>query len=901
MSASHLSRFLPLGLLVCLLGQPLRAAEADDARLALRTASALYDNIRTAELPNGLRIYLKPIPTSTAVTTYVVYKVGSADEEKSFTGLSHYLEHLMFKGTARLAPGDIDRITFRAGGSNNAFTTTDLTAYHFTMPAGRWRPALEIEADRMRNLRVDKAHEFDKEKGAVISELAGNEDTAWDLEYKAMLPLLFGKAHPYGHPVIGLREHVHAADEKVIKAHYDRWYHPNNASLVMVGGFDPDEALAAIRKLFGDIPRGKLPPRRPLPRKEPKLPARLEMKSKFSAPRLLVAYPAVKVGDPDQPALAVLEAVLGQGKRSRLYHSLVDGSAVASSVSVDFTASRYPGSFLFQVDVLPDKDRGRVEKLLLAELARVREKPVGAAELKRVRAQLLTSTIFSRESTDGLADSIGRAVTNADLDFARKYLPRLLAVTAADVQRVAKKYLGPNRSVTIWSLPGAGEKSTSAARVPRRTLARADRASATGFDLKKASRVELPNGLVVVCFENHRLPLFEAHTTLREASLYQPTDKLGVSTLTSSLLDEGTADHTAEQIAETIEGVGGSLSSSSVRTLSPHRKLGLGLLLECLSRPSFPNDAVARNKARLLSEIQESEVLPSTRASRAFRAAIYGKNPLGLPLSGTLKTAKTLTRDDCAAYHKKVFVPNNLILVLVGDFDTKEMLAEVRRLTGGWKKNGLPPLKLPAPPTPEKFTQKVLTMPRASQVYVYLGELGIRRNDPDYYKLLVMDYILGTGPGFTDRLSARLRDREGLAYTVSGSITSSAGQHRGLFTCYIGTDASKFLQAKKLFLEELKRIRETKPTAKELDDARAYLTGSRLLQFATSSGIAGQLLAIERYGLGFSYLEDFRKAVNAVTAEDVRAVARKHIHPDRMTLVAAGPIDENGKPLKAKE
>jgi zinc protease len=881
----------------------LRAAEPDDARLALRTASALYDGIRTAELPNGLRVYLKPIPGSTAVTTLVAYKVGSADEDKTFTGLSHYLEHLMFKGTDKLKPGDIDRITFRAGGSNNAYTTTDFTAYHFTLPAGSWRPALMVEADRMRNLRVDLAHEFDKEKGAVIAELAMNEDSAWDLEYKAMLPLLFGKDHPYGHPVIGLAKHVKDADEKVITAHYNRWYHPNNASLIVVGGFDPDEALATIRKLFSDIPRGKLPPRKTVPEKGPTLPARFEMKSRFSVPRLLVGYPAVRIGDPDQPALNVLEAILGQGKRSRLYRSLVEGATVASSVSADFTPGRYPGYFALYVDLLPDKDRARVEKLLLAEVAKLRDKPVDESELKRVREQLLTSTIFARESTYGLANGIAQAVTTADLDFARKYLPRLLAVTAADVQRVARKYLDPQRSVALWSIPPA-KRSTGALPSSQRTrAARAGKGEPGGFDLKKAQRVELPNGLVVVCFENHRLPLFEAQLALREGSLYQSDDKLGVASLTTSLLDEGTTKHTGAEISEAIESVGGVLSvtSGTVRVLSPHRKLGLGLLLECLSSPTFPADALARNKAQLLSQIEESETLPDTRARRAFRSAVYGKSPLGRPPSGTLKTVKGLTRDDCLSFHRKVFVPNNMILVLVGDFDTKDILAEVKRLTATWKKTELPRLELPPLQQPEKFTQKILSMPQASQLYVYLGELGIRRNDPDYYKLLVMDYILGTGPGFTDRLSGRLRDREGLAYTVSGSITSSAGLHPGLFTCYIGTAPENFARAKKLLIEELNRIRDTKPNAQELADAKTYLVGSRLLQFATSGGIAGQLLSIERYGLGFGYLDDFRKAVDAVTAEDVQAVARKHIHPERMTLVAAGPIDSSGKVVKEKE
>src|SRR5262249_52185478 len=219
------------------------------------------------------------------------------------TGLAHYLEHLMFKGTAKIKPGDIDRLTFRLGASNNAFTTTDYTAYHFTLPAGKWRPALEVEADRMRNLRVDKEHEFDKEKGAVINELAGNEDQPWDLESKAILPLLFGKKSPYGHPVIGEREHVRAATAEVIKAYYDRWYHPNNAAAILVGGRGPKEAREAIKPLSAPTPAAKLPERKTAPETDLKRPARYEMKSKFIAPRLLLGYNTVRSGDPDEYAL----------------------------------------------------------------------------------------------------------------------------------------------------------------------------------------------------------------------------------------------------------------------------------------------------------------------------------------------------------------------------------------------------------------------------------------------------------------------------------------------------------------------------------------------------------------------------------------------------------------------
>jgi len=211
-----LSRFFlrpSFALLLCLAAFVSRAGAADekDKSAALKAATAFYEGIRAETLDNGLRVFLKPVADSPTVTVMVAYKVGSSDEDLSATGLSHYLEHLMFKGTANIKPGDIDRLTLRNGGANNAYTSEDYTIFHFDFDKERWPVALEIEADRMRNLRIDKEHEFDKEKGAVINELARNEDQPWDLEQKAILPLLFGKTGPYGHPVIGEREHVQDA------------------------------------------------------------------------------------------------------------------------------------------------------------------------------------------------------------------------------------------------------------------------------------------------------------------------------------------------------------------------------------------------------------------------------------------------------------------------------------------------------------------------------------------------------------------------------------------------------------------------------------------------------------------------------------------------------------------
>ena len=418
----------------------------------------MFKDLKTTTLDNGLRVYLLPIKGSPIVTTMVAYRVGSGDEDKDQTGLSHYLEHLLFKGTDKLMPGDIDRTTQRNGGRNNAYTSEDMTVYHFDFAADRWESALAIEADRMRNIRIDAKHEFEKEKGAVIQELAGNEDGPWDLEYKTILPLLWPKESPYSHPVIGKTEHVRGATAEIIKRHYDKWYHPNNAALVVVGGFDPDAALKKIKTLFGSIPKGELPPRKkPTFFPERKEPVRKEFESKFDVPRMMIGFNTVQVGTPEDPILDVIQDILAGGKTSRLYRKLVEDERVASEVGASNQAGRYPGWFSVNVELLQGKDRKKAEQLVFAELEKLAKEPISDAELERARRKILASFIFSRESVHSLADAISRTSTYPGGEdvakFFQNYLDAVLKVSKDDVQRVAKQYLARNQSAIVWSVP----------------------------------------------------------------------------------------------------------------------------------------------------------------------------------------------------------------------------------------------------------------------------------------------------------------------------------------------------------------------------------------------------------------------------------------------------------------
>lgn len=861
-------------------------------------------------LGNGLEVYIAPMPRATTVTTMLVYRVGSADEKLDQTGLSHYLEHLMFKGTAKLSPGDIDRVTLRNGGANNAFTSEDITAYHFDFAADRWEEALKIEADRMRNLVIDEKHEFEQEKGAVIEELNRGEDGPWDLENKALLPLLFGRDGPYGHPVIGEKGHVLQATAKTIKAHHDRWYHPNNAVLVVAGGVEAAGAMRLVKKHLEGIPRAPLPARTAPPAKLPPLPARQVIPSKFDVVRLVAGYRTVQGGHPDEAAIDFLSFILAEGRTARLYSRLVDEDGVASEVASSHTAGRHPGWMEVDVELLPDADLAETEQALLEEIDALRDKAPTVAETERARRKILASLVFEQSTVHGRAAGIATSAVHGGLARLDGYIDQVARVTPEDVQRVAGKYLVPARRAMVISKP---KTASAGLGVPRSGRAGARNARARegaravvpgGNPLEGARRVELPNGTVAWLLEQRGLPVIAARARWRELRRHEPESKAGLAELTSALLGEGSDGRTASQFATDIEDMGARIdfdsSEVSLTALSQDGKRALGLLFGALDRPDFPDESFEQMKDGQLAEILNNEKDGTARARQALFREVYGpRHYLGRASFGTRATVEKLQREDCAAFHARVMTPDNLTIAIVGDFDAGEMEKLLVEITAKARSRKAPPAPaLPRLPRPTA-SREYISIPGTAQLQFFMGHLGITRDHPDYHALLVMDHVLGTGPGFTDRLSARLRDREGLAYTVRAEICSSADRIPGVFACYIGTDPGNLERVEREFREEIDRLRREAPEPREVEDAKSYLLGSLPFRYDGPEALAGQLLAAERFGWKADHLARFREAVKAVTPRMVLEVARRHLTPDKFHLVAAGPIDrKTGKPVR---
>ena len=764
---------------------------------------------------NGLTLLVAPQKENPVVSCQIWYRVGSRDENKGETGLSHFLEHMLFKGTDRYKKGDIDKITQRNGGTNNASTWNDLTEYHFTFPADRWEAALEIESNRMRNSAF-APDEFDSERKVVLEELKiGKDDpenVLWEQVESAAFPV-----SGYHHPVIGWEEEVTNVPRETVKGYYLRHYTPDRATIVVAGGVDRDRVVARVGELFGKIPRGDVKRgelKEPLPLGE----TRLTLKQDTEVPRLLVTFRSMPVSDPREPLLDLLRNLLAEGKSSRLEKGLVE-TGIAATIECSNDARRDDGLFSILVEPAPEKTLDETEAALFKLLDGF---DPTQKELDRARAQLLAGLVFQRESAYGWAMRLGQMSAMATWRYVLSYPAALEKATPEALRDLARGVFQRDRAVVGRSIPkeegkgpGGGETRESHR---RRSRGRDDGAAtvSTALDLKPA-RVVLDNGLTVLVLERKANPVFTAQLYVKNGRLCETAP--GLHAFTAALLEEGTKRHAADEIADAIGAVGGTLEAGgdgvSIRVLSKDAALGLGLMAEVAREPAFAPDAVERVRAQQLAAIKVELDTPRAVAQAKFQEAVYGAgHPLGRSANGTEASVQAITGEEIAAHHAALFVPSNAILAIVTDLPADAALKLARDAFGSWPKA---PTPFPAPPDPKKREAKTIReKAEKRQVNIFVGQLGIVRTDPDFVALEVMDNVFGTGAGFTDRLSKNIRDEKGLAYTVFGNITSTADVAPGTFRVYCGTSPESADLALAEMKKEILAIRDVAPTPDEL-------------------------------------------------------------------------------------
>ncbi len=409
-------------------------------------------------------------------------------------------------------------------------------------------------------------------------------------------------------------------------------------------------------------------------------------------------------------------------------------------------------------------------------------------------------------------------------------------------------------------------------------------------------RILLENGMVLLLSEKHDIPMVTVNMAITAGNTAEPADKPGLASLTASLLTQGTATRSAQQISREIDFVGGSLSTSggddyasaSLRVLKKDVRMGFDLLADVLLNPVFDQKEIDRKVKETLAEIRRKQEEPGVVAGNAFDKAVFGASAYGRTDEEVAAYLPKLVRRDVLDFYAARYSPNHAIISVVGDVTEKEVVSLLRECFQSWRKKDQP---LPAsiePPVIEKTTVKKIDK-HITQANIAMGNVGISRENPDFYACTIMNYILGGG-GFTSRLMDNIRDNKGLAYDVHSGFAPQ--KEPGAFTVTIQTKNESANEVIAETLKEIRRIQSELVTEKELADARAYLTGSFPLRMDTSAKIAGMLTAIEMYNLGLDYPQRYPSLINAVTREDVRRVAKKYLHPDRMVVVVVADLEK---------
>ncbi|MBK7876072.1 MAG: insulinase family protein [Planctomycetes bacterium] len=482
--------------------------DALPAGIAGPLATLVRDETRVLEfrLENGLRVLLAERHMDPVVAVMTWYQVGARNETEREAGVSHFLEHMMFKGSERFGKGQVDLLTTTLGGSNNAFTAADHTAYWFEFASDRWEKALELESDRMRGLLLD-GKEFDAEKAVVLEKLAMGEDDPWRNLTQEVGHHLFSR-HPYRRPVIGYADTLRKLSVEEMRDYYRRFYHPGNATLVVCGDVDAGEALASIVRHFASIPAGVAydaadPPRPPVP--EPKGEQRLSLTWDDQASRLCIAWPTTVVGSKDDHVLDVVSTLLTGGRLSRLYRKLVLGSAIATSISTHNDTRRETGSFWLFAELAQGRAPAELERAVDAELTRLAAEPVPADELARAKRTILAGEAYDSETVSDVAEEIGEYAVDVEWKEAFETKTHIQKVTAKEVADCVKRLLATQRRVLGWSLPekakangeqrlrgstGAKRRASAAKATPRRAAgtksARTTGAKSAGTTRSKA-------------------------------------------------------------------------------------------------------------------------------------------------------------------------------------------------------------------------------------------------------------------------------------------------------------------------------------------------------------------------------------------------------------------------------
>ncbi|MEH2363160.1 M16 family metallopeptidase [Nostoc sp.] len=880
------------------------------------SALSFTQGVQKTVLDNGLTVLTKEVHTAPVVSVQVWYKVGSRNEVKGENGISHQLEHLMFKGTTD-RPVQFGRLFSALGSQFNAFTSYDETAYFGTVQRDKLEALLTLEADRMENSLVG-TEQLTSEKRVVISELQGYENSPGYRLNRAVMRDAF-PSRAYGLPVGGTKADVEKFTVEQVRNYYQTYYSPENATLVITGDFATEPVLKVVKETYGKLPKR---PKTAVAKNSAQVTAptsvakkaAIVLKQPGSAALLQAVYPLTDINHPDVPAIDVMDAILTGGRSSRLYQALVE-SGLASSVSGGAAELIEPGWYQIDATAAPGKELGKIAQVLQESLAKLQQQPVTTEELNRAKTQLQASYILGNQDITSQATQLGYNQTVAgDYRFIERYLAAIAKVTPAQVQKIAKTYLNPAKQTIGFFEPTqpdgkAGTSNAGSSRTvenfsPGKPVDPAELAkylppTTSATDSGKQPLPEeftLSNGLRVLLLGDRNLPTINLSGQINAGTEFDGNQKAGLANLTANNLMNGTQTKNALDLAKTLEDRGADLNFSASRegvsisgqALSANLPILIQTLADVLENATFPADQLELSRQRALTSLKVQLDDPRGLGRQVFQQAIYPENhPFhSFPTADSLKS---ITRDQLLGFYQTHYRPDNTTIALVGDFETDEVKSLLNQVFGKWQATGKPPvLKIASVPLPQTLTRLNKIIPGKSEAVTYIGYNGISRKDPRFYAALVLNQILG-GDTLSSRLGTEVRDRQGLTYGIYSGF--AAGINPGPFLIQMQTAPGDTQKAIASTLALLKQLREQGVTEAEFNAAKRSITNSYPVDLANPSDVSSIILDNAVLGLSRSEIRDFPQRIQAVTMAQTQQAIEDLIKPENLVIVTTGPED----------
>jgi len=855
------------------------------------------------KLKNGLEVILEENHAAPVVALHAWVKVGSGDEPPEIAGISHFIEHMLFKGTKRRGVGQIAREIESAGGEINAWTSFDETVFHLVVAGSFVDNAIDVLADALSASSFD-ATELDRERQVILEEIKQGLDDPDRVAAQAMFSGAFG-SHPYGRPVIGSVETVSKMSRKDLVDFHRSRYHAGNITLVMVGDFDSKKVRAQVESAFGALHKGDTARKRP----EPPAPrASIKVLSRdVKESQLMFAFRVPEVRHEDVPVLDLLSVVLGHGDSSRLHREIVRNRQLAKSAFSYVFTTRQAGVLVTGASVGTGK-LDTVARTVLDDTLAMAHTEISADELDRARTILESERVYDRETVQGYARKLGYfAAIAEDLDFETRYMARVAAIKPSDLRQVAARYLRVENVVTVAQVPTArrGGAEGDADNVTRLTAKLTDVvASADGRATTRARKVVaerpkddvirhvFPNGMRALILRDRSVPIVAIRAMWVGGLRLEDARNNGVSNLIATLLNRGTQSRTAEQISAEVESLAGSLSGYAGRNsigvqaefLSRHWEKGVEIVADCLLNSVFDEQELEKEKRIIVDDIRAQNDNPGNVAFRLFHQTLWQRHPYRMDLSGTVDSVSGFTRRRLLTHFRQHYTPGNLTLAIVGDVDPDSMLSSLAQLFEAESKTSTPPSLAPVREASVDAPRQAFSFLEREQAHLVLGFPGVTLDSPDRFAIDVLSQVLSGQGG---RLFADLREKRGLVYRVSAF--SLEGIDPGYLAVYLACSPDKLTEALEATRAQIADVVKNGVTAEELDRARRYLIGVNAIGLQRKSAIAAALAFHEAYGQGWQAYREFPKHIGAVTREDVVRVARKFMDLNREILVSVKP------------